>query len=126
MNTKSTKIIFWIFTILVGFTTIPAIFFMNSPQSTEGMKHLGVPIWLANEISIGKFIGGLILLLPFIPKRLKEWTYVAIGIDMISALVAKITIDGFNDPTTYGPLVAFVFLLISYLTYHKLQSSKEK
>ena len=126
MNTKTTKVIFWISTILVAFATMPAIFFINTPQSTEGMKHLGVPIWLAYEISIGKFIGGLILLIPFFPKRLKEWTYVAIGIDVLSAFIAKLSIDGFKDPTTFGPLIAFVFLLASYLTYHKLQALKGK
>ena len=126
MNTKTTKVIFWISTILVAFATMPAIFFINTPQSTEGMKHLGVPIWLAYEISIGKFIGGLILLLPFFPKKLKEWTYVAIGIDVISAFIAKFYIDGFSDTTTFGPIIAFIFLLTSYLTLNKLQSLKEE
>ncbi len=125
MNIKTAKIIFWVSTVLVALLIMPGVFFLNSQQAIDGMKHLGLPIWFSYEISIGKFIGGLILLFPFIPNRIKEWAYVAVGIDMLSAVVAMVAVDG-AVPKSFAPLIAFAILLLSYISYHKIQSSKGK
>ena len=125
MNIKTAKIVFWISTILVALATMSGIFFLNSPQASEGMQHLGLPVWFSHELTIGKFIGGLILLLPFIPKRIKEWAYVALGIDMLSAVIALVSVDG-AIPKSFAPLVGFAILLLSYISYHKIQSLKGK
>jgi len=123
MNTKSTKIFYWISTALIALFIVPGIFFLNSPQATEGMKHLGLPLWFHYELGIGKFIGGLILLIPFFPKRIKEWAYVALGIDMLSAVIGLSYVDGFV-PMSFVPLVTFAILLISYISFHKLQDAQ--
>ncbi len=125
MNAKTAKIVFWISTVLVAIATMSGIFFLNSPEASEGMKHLGLPVWFSYELTIGKFIGGLILLLPFIPKRIKEWAYVALGIDTLSAAIALVSVDG-AVPKSFAPLIFFAILLLSYISYHKLQSSKAK
>jgi len=125
MNSKNTRIIFWITTALLALFVMPSVFFINSQQAVDGMKHLGLPVWFSYELSIGKFIGGLILLLPFIPKRIKEWAYVALGIDTLSAVIAMVSVDG-AVPKSFAPLIAFGLLLISYISYHKIQSSKGK
>lgn len=124
MNIKSTKIIYWISTGLIALFIIPGIFFLNSPQATEGIKHLGLPLWFHYELGIGKFIGGLILLIPFFPKRIKEWAYVALGIDMLSAVIGLTNVDGFV-PMSFAPLVTFAILLISYISFHKLQNTQK-
>ena len=116
---KTTKVIFWISTILYALFSMSGIFFMKSPQTITMMNHFGVPSWLNVELTIGKFIGGLILILPFIPKRIKEWAYVAFGIDVISAVICLVAVDG-PTPKSFGPVVFFIILLISYITYHKL------
>ncbi len=123
MNTKTTKIIYWISTGLIGLLILPGIFFLNSPMAVEGIKHLGLPMWFHLELGIGKFIGGLILLLPFIPKRIKEWAYVALGIDMISATIALCAVDGVIAKS-FTPLIAFALLLVSYVYFHKLNNNK--
>lgn len=124
MNIKSTKIIYWISTGLIALFIIPGIFFLNSPQATEGIKHLGLPLWFHYELGIGKFIGGLILLIPFFPKRIKEWAYVALGIDMLSAVIGLTNVDGFV-PMSFAPLVTFAILLISNISFHKLQNTQK-
>lgn len=116
---KTTKIIFWISTILYALFAMSGIFFMNNPQSISMMNHYGVPSWFSVELAIGKFIGGLILILPFIPKRIKEWAYVAFGIDAISAIICLVSVDG-PTPKSFFPLIFFIILLVSYITYHKL------
>lgn len=116
---KTAKIVFWVSTGLLALFILPGIFFMNSPEATEGMKHLGIPKWLGMEIGIGHFIGGLILILPFFGKRLKEWAYVGCGIKYISALIGHLAVDG-PIAMSFSPLVVFAVLLCSYLSYHQM------
>jgi hypothetical protein len=94
-------------------------------RQLEGSKHLGLPLWFHSEITIGKFIGGLILVLPFIPQRLKEWAYVALGVDMLSAIIGLLSVDGFT-PKSLSPLLAFGILFGSYICYHKMAISNTK
>lgn len=121
MNLKTTKIIYWTSTLALGLFILPGIFFFNSEMALEGTRHLGIPEWLRLEVGIGTFIGGLILVLPFIGKRLKEWNYVALGIVYSTALIAHLSVDGFIL-MSFMPLVTFGLLLASYMTYHKLNS----
>lgn len=116
---KYIKVAYWVSTGLLALFILPGIFFINSPEAREGTKHLGIPTWLAMEIGIGHFIGGLILILPFIGKRIKEWAYVGIGIKYISALIGHLVVDGLIA-MSFAPLVVFGLLLISYITYHQL------
>jgi hypothetical protein len=118
---KKTKIIYWISTSIAALFDISGVFFMNSQQATEGANHLGLPMWFHTELTIGKCIGGILIILPFIPSRIKEWAYVALGIDIISAAIAMISVDGFV-PMSFSPLIAFVILLTSYITYHRINA----
>lgn len=120
---KKNKIIYWITTGLIAAFIIPGIFFLNSKEAIEGIQHLGMPMWFHWELGIGKFIGGIILILPFFPKRLKEWTYVAFGIDFISAFIGLVAVDGLNAMALF-PVVMFIILIISYITWHKTYAVK--
>lgn len=122
-TTKKTKIIYWISTGLLALFILPGIFFANSEMALEGTAHLGLPMWFHWELSIGKFIGALLLVLPFIPNRVKEWTYVAFGIDFISAFIAITAVDGIKGDW-YAPLIFFVILIVSYIYFHKLNDRK--
>ena len=119
MKSKSTKIIYWISTGLVALFILPGIFFLNSPMAIEGTRHLGLPYWFHEELGIAKFIGGLILILPMIPARLKEWAYVGFGIDVISATIGLVSVNG-PLPASFAPIVFLAILLVSYIYFHKL------
>lgn len=118
-SNKKNKIIYWIATGLLALFIIPGIFFLNSEMALEGTKHMGMPMWFHWELGIAKFIGGIILVLPFLPNRLKEWTYVAFGIDFISAAIGNIAVDGVTPATTLPPVIMTIVLIISYVTWHK-------
>lgn len=120
---KKVKIAFWISTILIGFFTIPSIFVVNLPSSIEMFNHLGVGAdWFRWELEAAKTVAGIILILPFIKGRIKEWAYVGLGIDFISAGIALGAIDGISKG---APIILFVVILaISYLSYHKIQGTK--
>jgi hypothetical protein len=117
--TKKVKIIYWIATGLLALWEVSGSFFMNSQMAIDGMKHLGLPEWFRWELNIGHLIGGLLLILP-VGWRLKEWTYVAFGIDYISAFIAIVAIDGLST-VSFTPIIMLVILVVSYVYYHKLK-----
>jgi hypothetical protein len=119
---KKTKIIYWITTSIICLFASSAIF-MNSKMAIEGTTHLGVPRWLGLEISIGQLLGLVLLIVPAVPARFKEWAYVGFGIMYISAAIAHIAV---GDPLN-NTIMAFVFfglLLVSYTSFHKIQAAK--
>jgi uncharacterized membrane protein YphA (DoxX/SURF4 family) len=91
---------------------------MNSQAAIDGMHHLNLPDWFRWEVSIGHLIGGFLLIIPVSP-RIKEWVYVAFGIDFISAFIAYLSIDGWVG-NTFSPLITLVLLIVSYTYYHKM------
>jgi uncharacterized membrane protein YphA (DoxX/SURF4 family) len=122
-SNKAVKITYWITTILLALFILPGIFFINSNLAIEGSRHLLLPEWLRYEVSIAQFIGGLILIIP-LPKRIKEWGYVGMGIVYISAFIAHLSIDGVK-PVAFQALLMFAILLVSYICYHKMNNSKK-
>lgn len=115
---KTTKIIYWTTTSIICLFASTAIF-MNSAMAIEGASHLGIPRWLGLEISIGQLLGLVLLIVPAVPARFKEWAYVGFGIMYISAAVAHIAMkDPINN--TIMAVVFFGLLLTSYTSFHKL------
>jgi len=121
---KTTKIVYWVSTSIICLFALSAVQ-MNSEMAIEGSKHVLIPRYLSIEISIGQLIGLVLLIVPAIPKRFKEWAYVGFGIMYISALVAHIAV---GDPFIPFGLMAVVFfglLLFSYISFHKLEAAKK-
>lgn len=118
-KSKGLKITYWVTTLIIALFELSGAFFMNSEMAKAGMQHLMLPDWFAWEVGIGHLIGGVLLLVP-VGKRLKEWTYVAFGIDFISAFIAYFAVDGWTS-ALFSPLLFMALLIISYLSYHKLQ-----
>ncbi len=117
---KGIKLTYWITTGLLALFILSGSFFMNSAMAIEGMRHLGLPEWFRWELNIGHLIGGLLLVLP-VGSRLKEWTYVALGIDYISALIAHLSIDGLVI-SSFQSLFTMALLVVSYICYHKMNN----
>ena len=119
---KKTKIIYWITTSIICLFASTAIF-MNSQMAIDGATHLGVPRWLGLEVSIGQLLGLVLLIVPAVPAKVKEWAYVGFGITYISAFIAHLVVDGYTS--TWGPALAFTLLSVSYVYFHKLQDNKK-
>jgi hypothetical protein len=121
---KKDTIIYWVATVATVLTgAIAAFGYFNTPMFIEGFHHLGFPDYFRIELAIGKIIGAAILLLPAVPRRFKEWAYVGFGIVFISAVVAHLTVDGIAK--SVGPLIPLVFLIISYVYFHKLSNAEQ-
>jgi len=117
--TKTDKVIYWVTTgIFVAFDSVlPALTF-NAKMAIDAIHNLGFPDYFRIEVTIGKILGGILLIFPFIPARFKEWAYVGFGISLISAVVADGVVLGAGE--AIFPAVVFAILLVSYLYYHKI------
>ncbi len=111
---KNQKIFYWITTGLLALFIIPGIFFLNSEMAIEGTRHLGLPMWFHWELGIAKFLGMIAILLPMMPKRIKEWAYFGIGLDVVSAFIAHLAVDG-AVPISFFPIIVLALLIVSYL-----------
>ncbi len=119
-TTKKDKIIFWTSTIaLVVLIVLPAVIFSNAKMSIDLMHHLGFPDYFRYELTIAKALGGIALVLPMVPARLKEWAYVGFGIDFLSALIAMTSVDGFSIAIIIQIGIALALLGVSYVYFHK-------
>ncbi|MCC6373184.1 MAG: DoxX family protein [Bacteroidia bacterium] len=119
---KTTKIIYWsltgLFFLLEG--VMPGLT-SHTPLAIEGIKHLGYPDYFRVMLTVFKVSGALALILPMVKNPYKEWAYAGFGIVLIAAFVSHTVVDGFG-PHSIFPLIGFVILSISYMTYNKLQA----
>ena len=81
--------------------------------------HLGFPNYFRVELAIAKIIGVLVLLIPSIPKEIKDMAYVGFAITFISAFIAH-TSSG--DPLSVAimPLIFLGILAVSFIYSKKL------
>ena len=121
---KRNKIIYWISTVLFcAFLFLTSISYFTDPKFIEIYKHLGFPQYFRVELGIAKIFGVLILIIPQVPARLKEWAYVGFGITLISGAIAH-----YNSGDPFGYIINVLFfltiLVISYIYWHKKINEK--
>lgn len=121
---KTTKIIYWTTTSIICLFSLGAIQ-MNSQMAIDGANHLHIPRYLGLEVSIGQLIGLVLLIVPAVPARFKEWAYVGYGIMYITALNAHMAVGDPFIPFGMMAIIFFALLLSSYISFHKLQAAKK-
>lgn len=121
---KRDKIIFWSATIVIAlFEGVMPALTSQTELAKEGIRHLGYPEYFGNALVVFKILGVLALVIPQIPKRIKEWAYAGFAFDFIFATISHGAVDGLSGQTFF-PLVVFAILAVSYIYYHKLQAVK--
>jgi len=122
---KKDKIIFWTATILIFlFEGVMPAFTSQTELAKEGIRHLGYPEYFGNTLVVFKVLGSLILIIPQLPKRVKEWAYAGFAFDFIFASISHTAVDGFTFNSIF-PLIVFAVLIVSYVYYHKIYSNKK-
>ena len=66
----------------------------------------------------------MLILIPGVWNRLKEWSFVGLGLIYIGAFWAHVNVDGLANPMTYAPLVTLALLLTAYCSWHRILKSK--
>lgn len=116
MTSKKTVVIFWITTtILFLFEGVLPALTSHTEMAKEGIRHLGYPLYFGNTLVVFKVLGALVLILPFVPMRIKEWAYAGFAFDFIFAAVSLIVVDGFSL-MALAPLAFLGILIVSYMS----------
>ena len=122
--TKSAKAIYWTTTIIIFLLegVMPALT-SQTELAKEGIRHLGYPEYFGNALVVFKIAGSILLILPIIPARIKEWTYAGFAFDFIFAAISHWAVDGFGGQTIF-PIIILGVLMISYYYYQKIRKQK--
>ena len=92
------------------------------PQAAQAFARLGfTTASFRAELSWAKIAGVLALLLPAIPARLKEWAYAGFAINLISALIAHLSIH--DRPAAFVPsTLTGILWILSYIFWRRLEA----
>ena len=117
---KKYKVYFWISTgfIFLMEGVMPALT-SQTELAKEGISHLGYPQYFGNALVIFKVLGVLALVIPNLPKRIKEWAYAGFIFDFLFASISHGVVDGINFQT-FLPLIVLLILMVSYVNYNRL------
>ncbi len=128
---KAKVIAYWIVTALfcleMSFTAYYEL--LRLPDAAQAFARLGFPAASFRiELSWAKVIGVVVLLIPKVPTRdnflyvLKEWAYAGFAINLVSALIAHLSIH--DRPAALAPsTITSVFWAFSYFFWRRLQAT---
>lgn len=123
-NRKTLAIAFWIFTGLFCLEMLFTAYYelLVLPQAAEAFARLGFSAAAFRiELSWAKVVGVLTLLLPVVPARMKEWAYAGFAINLVSALIAHLSIH--DRPAALVPSsLTSVLWILSYYFWRRLQA----
>jgi uncharacterized membrane protein YphA (DoxX/SURF4 family) len=120
MITKTTNILYWVFTILfAGLMIFSSVGGLGPNEQTLEMIHkgMGFPVFFIQFISYAKIAGAIAILIPGL-SRIKEWAYAGLFFDLTGAVVSIIASFGFNAGML-GMLMWFVTGILSYYFWVK-------
>ena len=119
---KSTTILFWIFTALFCLEMSFTAYYELLPQGAQAFTRLGfTSSYFRLELSLAKLGGVALLLLPMVPARLKEWAYAGFAITLVSALIAHFMVG--DEVRAWGWAAGTgVLWAASYYFWRRLQS----
>jgi len=119
---KKDKIIYWVATGIFGAMMLMSGFmYFTSPEVVTGFAKMGFPDYFRVELGAAKLIGAVVLLIPQIPTRVKEWAYAGFGINLISAIILHFVInDAKGTPMIF---VLLALLVVSNIYLHKTKNA---
>ncbi len=117
---KKYKIIFWVSTLLIFVTqgVMELVAYFNG-TADDAIVSMGYPLYFVGFIVVAKVLGSIALVVPQIPKGVKEWAYAGFAFDFIAALVSMYFVMGMSGFLAL-PIIALVILKVSHYSYHKL------
>jgi hypothetical protein len=121
MTSKTTNLLYWIFTILfAGLMAVSAVpNLLNTAESKQFMHDmLGYPVYIIPFIGLAKLLGVFAILIPGL-KKIKEWAYAGLFFDLAGAVYSGIAVAGGVDPMMLTMLVWIVPGILSYVFWNK-------
>jgi uncharacterized membrane protein len=119
---KATKITYYISTGLMSFAMLFSTYaYLTKPELKQAFETLGFPDYFRVELAIAKFMAAIALWLPV--RLLKETAYIGLAISFVSAVIAHTAMGDSMGHTMY-PVFVLAILVVSYVSYTKLQKAK--
>ena len=100
--------LYWVAKLFISAFMLFSAYYSYSHASD--LRALGFPDYFRIELVTAKVVGAVLLLIPQVPSRIKEWIYAGFGIAMISALIAHLCS---HDPVGKILFVSIDFILIA-------------
>ena len=121
MTSKTTNLLYWIFTILFAglmiFSAIPNA--LNTAESKQVIHDmLGYPVYMIPFFGIAKLLGSIVILIPGL-KKIKEWAYAGLFFDLAGVVYSGIAVGGRFDPMMLTMLIWIVPGILSYVLWSK-------
>ncbi len=119
---KANTIVYWTVTALfcleMGFTAYYML--LRLPEGAQALVRLGFPSYFRVGLAWAKLIGVLVLLAPA-PARLKEWAYAGFAINLVSALIAHLSMGDGLDAVSPSAITSVLWGL-SYFFWRRRQA----
>ena len=118
---KTRTMFYWIVTALfcleMSFTAYYEL--LRLPEAAQAFTRLGFPAaYFRVELSWAKVAGVAVLLVPIVPRRLKEWAYAGFAINLFSALIAHLSVG--DGPKAWAPsAITSVLWALSYFSWRR-------
>ncbi len=122
---KKVKITYWICTgLITALLGVGAIFdAISAPEAIAHITRLGYPAYLVPFLGIAKMAALLVILVPGF-RRLKEWAYAGLVIDLVGAFYSHVAVG--DGPEMWVGFIPMLLVLgVSYAFSHKLHRAAE-
>jgi hypothetical protein len=120
---KNNKIIFFTTTAIIAlFEGVMPALTSQTELAKEGIRHLGYPEYFGNALVVFKVLGVLALIIPQVPKRIKEWAYAGFAFDFLFASISYFAVEGIVFLSLF-PLIFLGILTVCYIYFHKINTS---
>lgn len=119
MPSRRLVIVYWTTTGLIAALMLwSAYIFCFTAAGRAGFEHLRLPGYFRFELTVAKTLGALALVMPGVPRRIKEIAYVGFGITIVSAIIAH-SASGDGWTHVVEPMIVFAVLYASYASFEK-------
>src|SRR3954462_5055408 len=111
MTTNAKSIAYWATTGMIVFAMFSGGIaeLTQRPETIDGMKQLGYPVYFVMILGVWKVLGSLVLLVPRFP-RVKEWAYAGIFFNMTGAAISHAVVGDAAWHTYYTGFLAVLTL----------------
>jgi hypothetical protein len=121
---RAIPILFWIFTALFCLEMSFTAYYELLPEGAQAFARLGFSSsYFRYELSLAKLVGVAVLLVPMVPARVKEWAYAGFAINLVSAILAHLSISD-RRLAFVGSTLTSVLWAISYFCWRRLEAAR--
>jgi hypothetical protein len=122
MKPKTTRILYWILTLVFALAMlldgIGGVTWQEAGQ--ESMRHLGYPLYVLTIFGVAKLLG-VVAIVQNKYQTIKEWAYAGFAFNFLGAFASR-AYTGDSIGLVIFPLIMLAIMFIPYFLWKKYQS----